>query len=99
MAGQVHFTAVRSDGLKEKEIFVPTRLDRPLTQIAGPFVGPVKLGQFEDGTIIVAGPNDKPVLIRNGKVMHFVEKDSQGDVVFSYFDDAERQKFATSNKD
>lgn len=75
-----------------------TRLDRPLKRIAGPFVGPVTIGKFDDGTIIVAGPNDKPVLIRDGSVMHFVDKNGDGDIVFSYFDDATRQSFAKADK-
>ena len=45
------------------------RLNRPLTKIAGPFNGPVAIGQFEDGTLIVVGPDDEPIMIRHGKVM------------------------------
>lgn len=69
------------------------RMDRPLTRIAGPFNGPISIGQFEDGTLCVAGPNDEPVLIRNGKVMNLAQKLENGDLEFSYFSAAERAEF------
>jgi hypothetical protein len=62
-----------------------TRLERPLTKIAGPFNGPVCIGQFDDGTLCIAGPNDEPVLIRNGGVMKITEKLPNGDLFFNYF--------------
>lgn len=66
-----------------------TRLDRPLTMIA--FFGPVSIGTFDDGTIYVVGPNDAPVLIRNGAVMTLAEIKANGDLEFSYFTAAERE--------
>ena len=62
-----------------------TRMDRPLTRIAGPFVGPISIGQFEDGTLCVAGPNDEPVLIRDGKVMKLAAHLENGDLEFTSF--------------
>jgi len=62
------------------------RLDRPLTKIAT-FNGPVAVGRFPDGTLIVAGPQDQPVLIRNGAVMRINPEapgQMDGDLVFSY---------------
>lgn len=70
------------------------RLNRPLTPIAGPFVGPIKIGRFEDGTLLVAGPNDRPVLIRHGAAMYLAEHQDSGDLLFSYFTDEERAAFA-----
>lgn len=68
-----------------------TRLDRPLTKIAGPFNGPVSIGQFADGTLCIVGPMDEPVLIRDGKVMTLANHETNGDLVFSYFTAAERE--------
>lgn len=62
---------------------MPHRLDRPITFVAQ-FSGPVKIGKFEDGTIVVAGPNDEPILIRNGKVMSLRERRENGDLEFGY---------------
>jgi hypothetical protein len=31
--------------------------------------GPVAVGIFSDGTIMIGGPNDDPVLIANGRLM------------------------------
>lgn len=61
------------------------RLDRPLTPLAT-FNGPVKIGKFDDGTLCVAGPNDEPVLIRDGSVMRLNPRatDPNGDLVFAY---------------
>jgi hypothetical protein len=57
------------------------RLDRPVTVIAT-FFGSVTMGQFEDGTIIVAGPHDQPVLIRNGQIRRLIAKHPNGDMEF-----------------
>lgn len=59
------------------------RLDRPVTLLAT-FSGPVKIGKFDDGTILVAGPNDEPILIRNGNVMSLRERRESGDLEFGY---------------
>jgi len=64
---------------------VTERLERPLKKIAGPFIGPVSVGAFDDGTLCIAGPNDSPVLIRNGGVMRLTGQQGD-DLVFSYFD-------------
>lgn len=64
---------------------MPQRLDRPVTYLAT-FNGPVKIGKFSDGTLLVAGPNDQPILVRDGEVMRLNAAASQpnGDLVFSY---------------
>lgn len=67
-----------------------TRLDRPLTKIAGPFNGPLVIGKFGDGTLCIAGPNDEPVLIRDGTAMTLAAHKENGDLEFSYFTAAER---------
>lgn len=69
------------------------RLDRPLTKIAGPFNGPVAIGKFEDGTLCIVGPQDEPILIRNGVVMTLAERKADGDLEFSYFTAAERKSW------
>lgn len=60
-----------------------TRLERPLKKLAT-VAGPVAIGVFEDGTFIVAGPNDKPLLLRHGAVMETVEYAANGDLTFQY---------------
>ena len=59
------------------------RLDHPITLLAT-FSGPVKIGKFDDGTILVASPNDEPILIRNGNVMSLRERRENGDLEFGY---------------
>lgn len=51
------------------------------------FNGPVSIARFDDGTLIVAGPQDEPVLIRNGTLMKCENPDvlmngGNGDLVF-----------------
>jgi hypothetical protein len=57
------------------------RLDRPVTVIAT-FFGPVTMGQFGDGAIIIAGPQDQPVIIINGQVRRLIAKHPNGDMEF-----------------
>lgn len=64
---------------------MPDRLDRPITLLCA-MTGPIKLGKFDDGTIIAAGPNDEPVLIRDGRVMEKTEHRDNGDLVFCFKD-------------
>lgn len=66
---------------------MPTRLDHPLMKLAQ-FKGPIAIGRFDDGTLLVAGPMDEPILIRDGCVMRLnsdaTTKEADGDMVFSY---------------
>lgn len=57
------------------------RLDRPLMHVAT-FFGPVKIGRFDDGTLIIAGPNDEPLIIRNGQIRKLQAKHPNGDLLF-----------------
>ena len=60
-----------------------TRLERPVKKLVT-ITGPVAIGVFEDGTVLVAGPNDKPFLIRHGGVMEAIEYPLKGDITFQY---------------
>ncbi len=60
---------------------MPIRLDRPLTPIIE-FSGPVRIGRFDDGTLLVVSPNDEPILIRNGQVRRLKAKHPNGDMEF-----------------
>jgi hypothetical protein len=63
------------------------RLHGPVTKLMKTN-GRVAIGIFEDGTIIVAGPEDRPMLFRNGGMMapeHY-EAGAKGDVEFRYVD-------------
>lgn len=57
------------------------RLDRPLTFVAQ-FSGPVKIGRFDDGTLIIAGPYDEPIMIRNGQIRRLCATHPNGDLEF-----------------
>jgi hypothetical protein len=65
---------------------MPQRLNRPLTILAE-FSGPVRVGKFDDGTLLIGGPNDAPVLIREGCIMRLNSSatgEQEGDLVFAY---------------
>lgn len=62
---------------------MPQRLHGPVKRLAK-VNGPVAIGVFEDGTILVAGPNDKPMLFRHGGAMELVEAVPGGDYEFQF---------------
>ena len=91
-AAAVEFRACLAALLVERRSYLRSerpmaqRLNRPLTMLAT-FSGPITIGRFDDGTICVAGPNDPPILIRDGSVMRLdpsAKGEVEGDMVFAH---------------
>ena len=46
---------------------LPARLNGPVSRLVRT-KGPVAIGMFPDGSILIVGPQDMPVIVKGGKV-------------------------------
>ena len=67
------------------------RLNGPVKKLAV-MKGPLAVGVFDDGTFLLAGPNDAPILLRLGGLMTPEQYPTKGDLVFTYFPELARKR-------